>query len=233
MTEIADNLQNIRQRIARAAVVSGRAPGDVKLLAISKSFPIDRISEAIAAGQRRFGENRVQEAEQKISHFREFPDIEWHLVGHLQTNKARRAAQLFKVIHSLDSIRLAEKLTQAGLELGNVVSVLLEVNLAKEQTKSGADRSEVREIVAASAQFPGIRLDGLMTIPPFSEDPGAARPFFAELRGLRDQLEEEHPGCLGERQLSMGMSRDFEVAIEEGATLVRIGTAIFGKREDG
>jgi PLP dependent protein len=230
VSEIAQNLQRIRERIAGAALACGRSPLEITLLAISKTFPIEAVTQAIEAGQHHFGENRVQEAEAKIPAFRADSRLSWHLVGHLQSNKVRRAAELFDTIHSLDSIKLAMKLSEAGLARGRPISVLLEVKLGEEETKSGTARREVRDIVSAARGLPGLRLNGLMTIPPFFDDPEQTRPFFAELRQLKDTLEREHPGCLGEQHLSMGMSHDFEVAICEGATILRIGTAIFGER---
>ncbi len=178
----------------------------------------------------RFGENRVQEAESKILHFRPISKLEWHLVGHLQSNKAKRAAELFDVIHSVDSLKLADRLSQACEELGKVLSVLIQVDLGGEVTKFGAEPAAIMEIAGAASELKGIRIDGLMTIPPFFEDPDLSRPYFARLRELRDKLESEMPGCLGQKHLSMGMSHDFEAAIQEGASIVRIGTAIFGTR---
>jgi PLP dependent protein len=227
---IGQNLRWIRDRMAIAAASCGRAPDEILLLAISKTFPAEAISQAAEAGLRHFGENRVQEAEAKILHFRELLKLEWHLVGHLQSNKAKRAVELFDVIHSLDSARLADKLDQASGELGKNLSVLLQVDLGKEETKFGADVDHVREIVEMVSRLKNICLNGLMTIPPFFEYPNESRPFFAKLREIRDMLESEQPGCLGQKHLSMGMSHDFEVAIQEGATIVRIGTAIFGSR---
>jgi pyridoxal phosphate enzyme (YggS family) len=182
------------------------------------------------AGQLRFGENRIQEAEPKIQTLRGISGLEWHLVGHLQSNKARRAAELFNVVHSLDSTRLAVRLSEACSAAGKVLRVLLQVDLGHEKTKYGADPAEVRNIVATASDLEGIRLDGLMTIPPFFEDPEKTRPYFSALRQLRDTLRSERTGCLGGGHLSMGMSHDFEVAIQEGATMVRVGTAIFGDR---
>jgi pyridoxal phosphate enzyme (YggS family) len=152
-------------------------------------------------------------------------------VGHLQSNKAKRAVQLFEVIHSVDSVKLAQKLSQSCVELEKPVAVLIQVDLGLEQTKFGARREQVEEITDQVSRLPGLRLDGLMTIPPFFENPDQSRPFFAQLRDLRDSIESAHPGSLGRKHLSMGMSHDFRVAIEEGATIVRIGTAIFGSRE--
>jgi pyridoxal phosphate enzyme (YggS family) len=229
-TQIESNIRSVQKRIADAATASGRSPEDITLLAISKTFPVESISRAAAAGLSKFGENRVQEAESKIIHFRERSGFEWHLVGHLQTNKARRAAELFDCIHSLDSLRLAEKLDQACRETGKKLSVLLQVDLGQEETKFGADPKHVREIIEAISLHKGLRIDGMMTIPPFFENPEHVRPYFIRLRELRDTLESEQPGCLGRRDLSMGMSHDFEVAIREGATIVRIGTSIFGSR---
>ena len=230
MAEIAQNLQRIRDSIAQTARACGRSPDEITLLAITKTFPVDAILRAIATGQYRFGENRVQEAEAKILALRTDSRLEWHLVGHLQSNKARRAAELFDVIHSLDSVKLAMRLNEAGLVRGKPISVLIEVKLGEEETKFGASGDEVRNIISAVRNYRGIRPDGLMTIPPYFEDPEQTRPFFEELRRLRDSLEREEPGCLGRRHLSMGMSHDFTVAIREGATIVRIGSAIFGER---
>jgi len=230
VSDIAENFRKVRDRIERAAVECGRAPSEIVLLAITKTFPVETISLAIAAGQRRFGENRVQEAESKIPHLRAVPGLEWHLVGHLQSNKAPRAAQLFDAIHSVDSVKVAAKLSQSCLDMRKQVSVLLQVDLGKEPTKSGADPADAWSILESASALTGVRFDGLMTIPPYFENPELARPYFAALRELRDSLESEHTGCLGRRHLSMGMSHDFEVAIQEGATIVRLGTALFGER---
>jgi PLP dependent protein len=231
MDHIEQNIKAIRVSIAKAAAACGRSPDDILLLAISKTFPREFIVRAAEAGIHKFGENRVREAEDKIPYLPEIPGLEWHLVGHLQTNKAKRAAELFDVIHSLDSVKLALKLNQACLEMGKVLSVLLQVDLGEEATKFGAEPGQIREIVAAMPECTGLKLNGLMTIPPFFEDPEKVRPYFARLRQMRDELESEQPGCLGLKHLSMGMSHDFEQAIQEGATIVRIGTAIFGLRQ--
>jgi pyridoxal phosphate enzyme (YggS family) len=230
---IPENLRKLSEKVAQAAERSRRSPGDISIVAISKTFPVESVSEAIAAGQLVFGENRVQEAEAKIRFFAESHRIEWHLVGHLQSNKAQRAADLFQVIHSLDSLHLAAKLSEACRATGKQVSVLLQVDLGKEATKFGVDEGEVRDLVSAVSRMDGLRLDGLMIIPPYFEDPELVRPYFTRLRELKDALEREQPGCLGQRHLSMGMSHDFEVAVEEGATMIRIGTAIFGSRAHG
>jgi pyridoxal phosphate enzyme (YggS family) len=197
----------------------------VTLVAVSKTVPVERIREAIDAGVRILGENRIQEARDKIP---AIPGLaEWHLVGHLQTNKAKLAVQLFEMIHSLDSPKLAQTLDKHGHEANRVVRCLIEVNLAGEEGKSGTAEEGVRPLLEAAVQLPQVRVEGLMAMPPFWPDPEQVRPFFRRLRGLRDKLEAE-----GFRlpELSMGMTHDFEVAIEEGATMVRIGTAIFGPR---
>ena len=230
VTGLAENIREIRERIGRAAISCGRASNEILLLAISKTFSAERILEALGSEQRHFGENKVQEAEPKVRYFQDRKDLEWHLVGHLQSNKAQRACELFHVIHSVDSTRLAEKLSLAAVELGKTVSVLVQVNLGHEETKSGVRREQVYELVERIVRLPGLQMNGLMIIPPFFADPNQARPFFSELRELRDRLESDEPGCMGQRHLSMGMSHDFEVAIAEGATIVRIGTAIFGPR---
>jgi hypothetical protein len=233
MSGIAENVQRVRDRLAAAAASRGRHPEEITLVAVSKNFSRDSIASAIAAGQTHFGENRVQEAEAKIPDFRSMPSLTWHMVGHLQSNKAHRAAELFDVIHSVDSIKLAQKLSHAAVSLNKTLSVLIQVDLGHEETKFGAERGQVADIVQTILDLEGLRLDGLMTMPPFFDDPEHTRPYFAALRELRQSLEKDKPGCLGRAHLSMGMSHDFEVAIQEGATIVRIGTAIFGERSYG
>ncbi len=227
---IRENLLAVRERIAGAARAAGRAPDSVRLVAISKTFPVEAISSAIAAGQTRFGENRVQEAEPKIRELGGRHRLEWHLVGHLQSNKARKACELFDTIHSVDSAHLAVKLNQAALEIGKQISILLQVDLGHEESKFGANPADVRAIVNEISGLQGIRLDGLMTLPPFFDAPERVRPYFARLRELLGELESERPGCMGQQHLSMGMSHDFEIAVQEGATMVRIGSSIFGAR---
>ena len=231
MDIIAQNIRNIQERAAAAAASCGRSSEDILILAISKTVPADAILRAAEAGLKQFGENRVQEAEGKILSLGRTLGLEWHLVGHLQSNKAKRAVELFDTIHSLDSIKLASRISQAAGEMGKTQSVLLQVDLGHEETKHGADPSRIREILEAVSEMQGIRLNGLMTIPPFYEDADRSRPFYATLRELSDALESEQAGCLGQRHLSMGMSHDFEEAIREGATIIRIGTAIFGSRQ--
>lgn len=221
--ELADNLNEIRERIAGAAKRSGREPGEVKLVAVSKTHPPDILQQAIDAGATSLGENKVKEAESKIAELgREA--AEWHLIGHLQSNKARRAVQLFDVIQSVDSIELAQRLERICNEEGrDELSVFVQVDLAGEETKSGVTESGLPEIAEYLKTCKCLRFNGLMIVPPFFDDPEEARPFFKRLRAIRDEI-------LPVGELSMGMSHDFEIAIEEGATLVRVGTAIFGER---
>ncbi len=231
MSEVAQNILRIREKAAAAAASCGRSVDEIALVAVSKTFPVGSILQAAETGLQRFGENRVQEAEAKILQLRRTFKLEWHLVGHLQSNKVKRAVELFDVIHSLDSVKLASKINQAALERKKTQSVLLQVDLGHEETKFGADIETIPEIMAAVSGLNGIRLDGLMTIPPYFDDPEKSRPFYQKLRELRDALEAERPGCLGKKHLSMGMSHDFEEAIREGATIIRVGTAIFGLRQ--
>ncbi|MDR0841795.1 MAG: YggS family pyridoxal phosphate-dependent enzyme [Acidobacteriota bacterium] len=230
LNPIGQNIRKIEERIICAAESCGRRPEEITLLAVSKTFPREAVVEAMRSGIRQFGENRVQEAEGKIPFFPPPEKPEWHLIGHLQSNKARRAVELFDVLQSVDSLKLATRISQAAEELGKVTTVLLQADLAGEATKFGAPPEEVRAILAAASELKGIRIDGLMLIPPYLEDPEAVRPYFRRLRELGETLEAEQPGCLGKRHLSMGMSHDFETAIREGATIVRVGTAIFGTR---
>jgi PLP dependent protein len=229
MNDIALNIEEIRRKIDRAAASCGRSADEITLLAISKTFAEEHIIQAVESGLERFGENRVQEAESKILHLGS-RNLEWHLVGHLQTNKARKAAELFDMIHSIDSIKIAEKLDQACKEIGKILPVLAQVNIGAEDSKSGVDASEIRNLIEAIINFKNLHLDGLMAIPPYLENPEEVRPHFARLRDLGEALESEQRGCLGHRHLSMGMSHDFEAAIQEGATIIRVGTAIFGTR---
>jgi PLP dependent protein len=222
---IQERLAAVRRRIETAAARSGRPSSAVTLVAVSKTMPAAAIREAVSAGVKILGENRVQEAREKIE---ALPGaVEWHLIGHLQTNKAKLAVGLFDCIHSLDSIRLAQELGRHAEEAGRRLRCLVEVNVGEETQKSGAAAAEVRPLLEAARRLPQLSIQGLMTIPPFLPDSESVRPFFRRLRDLRDRLESEGWTL---PDLSMGMSHDFEVAIEEGATLVRIGTAIFGSR---
>lgn len=224
------NLVRVRERIAAAAERAGRKGEEITLMGVSKTHPAEAIREAYAAGLRNFGENRVQEWEAK--HI-ELMDLNgrWHLIGHLQSNKAARAARLFHSVDSVDDFKLAQRLDRERAELGpsEKLRVLIEVHIAREETKSGAEEEDVPELMEKIAELPKLELAGLMCIPPFAERAAEARPYFRRLRELRDGLEKR----MGRKLpvLSMGMSHDFEVAIEEGATEVRVGTAIFGERE--
>jgi PLP dependent protein len=230
VTDIASNLAAVRARIAAAAARAGRRPDDVTLVAVSKTFAADHVKAAHAAGQRDFGENKVQEGLQKISETSDIPDARWHLIGHLQSNKARKAAGAFACIHSVDSTDLLNRLDAAASEQGTTPEILVQVDLARESTKFGAAEDEAEELVRAAAAARSVRMGGLMLIPPWSEDPEQTRPWFVRLRQLRDRLEAAGVPAASLRHLSMGMSHDFEAAIEEGATIVRVGTAIFGAR---
>jgi pyridoxal phosphate enzyme (YggS family) len=226
---IADNLAAVRARLEQAARTAGRDPASIRLVAVSKTFPIEAVGAAAAAGQRDFGENRVQEALQKIHRATDL-HVRWHLVGHLQSNKVRKAAGVFDFIHSIDSLELLRHVDEAAVEAATSPQLLIQVDLAGETTKHGAPEREVESMVSAATELRAARLVGLMLLPPFTEDPEEARPWFQQLRGLRDRL--VATGAPGERlgELSMGMSHDFHIAVEEGATMVRVGTAIFGER---
>jgi pyridoxal phosphate enzyme (YggS family) len=227
--DIGENIVRVRERMAAACARTGRRPEDVRLVAVSKTIPAERIRQAYEAGLRDFGENRVQEAEAKRPALANL-DITWHLVGHLQTNKARAARELFQYIQSVDSLRLAERLNRVALP-GQRLPVLLEVNLGNEPTKSGAREEEVLRLAEGVSLLPTLELRGLMVVPPFFDDPEGARPFFRRLRELAELIQSRNLPGVSMGELSMGMSHDFEVAIEEGATMVRIGTAIFGPRQ--
>ena len=233
---LAENIHQVQDRIARACARAGRDPSDVTLVAVSKTFPAEVIGEAYRLGLRDFGENRVQEATEKIPNIQSLtPNLQWHLVGHLQSRKAREAVDLFDVIHSVDSLKLADKLSRLCVESGRVMPILLECNVSGEETKYGfsvattADRARWMADVEATLALPGVRVEGLMTVAPIAADAEDARPVFRALRQLRDELAARFPQA-GWRRLSMGMTDDFEVAIQEGATMVRIGRAIFGER---
>jgi pyridoxal phosphate enzyme (YggS family) len=221
---IRENLAEVKKRIERAATKCGRNPNDVKLVAVSKTHPTEILQDAIAAGADVFGENKVQEAEGKIEQLgRE--NLEWHLIGHLQSNKVRKAVKLFDVIQTLDSVELARRLERICIEENRKsLSVLVEVDLANEASKTGIGENDLPTLIDFSQTCERLKFDGLMIIPPFFEDFEKVRPFFKRLREIRDEV-------LPKGELSMGMSHDFELAIEEGATIVRVGTAIFGERK--
>ena len=228
--ELAVRLAGIRARISAAAESCGRPADEVRLIAISKTHPASVIKRVIEFGALDIGENRVQEAEGKIAEVGR-KAARWHLVGHLQANKARRAVSLFDVIHSVDSLDLARRLDRLCGEEGiEKLAVLIQVDLGHEETKSGIDESELTHLVEGLGPLSRLELAGLMTLPPFFDDPEQSRPFFRRLRGLRDELAARGAFASGKGELSMGMTNDFEVAIEEGATMVRVGTAIFGER---
>jgi len=229
---IADNIQHVHEQIAAAAQRAGRPADSITLMAVSKTFPADAIREAYAAGLRVFGENRVQEFAEKAGSVRDLADARFHLIGHLQSNKANKAAELFDAVDSIDSLKLAEKLNAAAAAQGKRLAVLLEVNVGGESAKSGlaAGSQEIEVMLQAAQHLASLELRGLMTVPPFTDDPEGARPYFRQLRELRDRLTARNFPSVQLDELSMGMSHDFAVAIEEGSTCVRVGTAIFGAR---
>lgn len=226
---IAENLEAVRRRMHAAAARARRDPDSIQLVAVSKTFPASAITEAAEAGQRVFGENKVQEGLEKIQAL-DHLNAAWHLIGHLQSNKAKKAAAAFQCIESVDSLELLEKIDAAAAVAGHRPRVLIQVDLAQETTKHGAPPAEVSALVRAASRAQHVKLVGLMTLPPFPDAPEDSRPWFRALRELRDSLIEAGNPLTALRELSMGMSHDFEIAIEEGATMVRVGTAIFGRR---
>ena len=227
---ILENIKNIYRKISSAAIRSGRNPFDVKLIAVTKTVDIEMIKEAVSFGLRALGESRVQEAQKKIADCRvqcADCDMEWHMIGHLQKNKAKIAVELFELIQSLDSIELAKELNKHSEKAGKIQRVLIEVKLSAEESKYGVAKESLMDLIKVISEMKNLKLEGLMTIPPFSDNPEMARPYFKKLKELRDQAE-----STGYRlpELSMGMTNDYETAILEGATMVRIGTGIFGER---
>jgi pyridoxal phosphate enzyme (YggS family) len=229
---IPENVARVRERIAAAARRAGRNPEEVTLMGVSKTFAAERVREAYQAGVRVFGENRVQEFAGKAGALADLENAEWHMIGHLQSNKALKAVELFTAIDSVDSLSLAEKLNSSAGQFGKKLPVLIEINVGGEAAKSGTslESVELDELLRAAPQLEHLEFRGLMTVPPFTEDPQQARPYFRRLRELRDQIVARNLAHVGVDMLSMGMSHDFEVAIEEGSTCVRVGTAIFGER---
>jgi PLP dependent protein len=229
---IAANIASIQERIAAAARRCGRKPEEIALMAVSKTQPPERIREAYESGLRLFGENRVQEFAGKADGLRDLRMSEWHMIGHLQSNKAARTVELFQAVDSVDSIRLAEKLDSAAHALRRKLEVLIEINVGGEVAKSGVapDSPDLEELLLAVQGLGALVFRGLMTVPPFTDDPEDARPYFRKLRELRDAIAARKLNAVSMDQLSMGMSHDFEIAIEEGSTCVRVGTAIFGAR---
>jgi hypothetical protein len=229
---VEDNIALIKHRIAASAAKAGREVDEIRLIAVTKTFGPEHIRQAYAAGLRLFGENRVQEFAGKVSQLQDLTGTEWHMIGHLQTNKASTAAELFSAVDSVDSVRLAERLNQSAAERGKKLKVLIEVNVGGEAAKSGVepDSPELWKLLESAATWPQLQIQGLMTVPPFTDDPHQARPYFRQLRELRDRFAARSLPGISMDVLSMGMSHDFEVAIEEGSTCIRLGTAIFGVR---
>jgi len=227
-SSIAENIAGIRRRLNAAAVRAGRDPESIRLMAVSKTVEPDRVRQAIDAGITLLGENYVQEAREKIPVIGH--GVEWHMIGHLQTNKAKYVVTLFDWIHSVDRLELAQELAKRAGQNGRTLNILIEVNVSGEASKSGAEPSGVLELVRQTAALPHLRVRGLMTMPPYSDEPETSRPYFQSLRGLRDEIRAAAIPHIAMNELSMGMTDDFEVAVEEGATIVRVGRAIFGER---
>lgn len=232
---IAEQIAQIRGRMDAAARRAGRNPEEISLMAVTKMVPPERIREAYNAGIRIFGENRVRDFADKSELLSDLADAEWHMIGHLQTNKTAKAAEFFAAVDSVDSLRLAHKLNDSAQLFGKKMAVLIEVNVGGEAAKSGVapESQELEDLLAAAPGLGRLDIRGLMTIPPFTEDPQQARPYFKKLRGLQNQIAARRLPAVRMDVLSMGMSHDFEVAIEEGSTCVRVGTAIFGERTQG
>jgi pyridoxal phosphate enzyme (YggS family) len=226
MSDIERRLVEVRQRVERAARAANRDPAGVRIVAVSKRQPASAVREAHRLGLRTFGENYAQELVAKAGETSDLADVEWHMIGHLQTNKARLIAPVVGTIHSVDSVHVAAELGKRAAKLDRIVRVLIEVNVAKDEAKSGCSPSELAEVIDAVRASPALELRGLMTMPPYADEPETARPFFAGLRALRTL----HGGAVALPELSMGMSHDLEVAIAEGATMIRVGTALFGER---
>jgi pyridoxal phosphate enzyme (YggS family) len=231
VNSIRRNYHQVLERIAAAARRAGRDPASVKLVAVAKTFPPETVMALSAEAPVIIGENKVQEAEGKIPLVSPSEAFAWHMIGHLQSNKARRAAELFHMIHSVDSLRLLNRLERHCDELGKELPVLIQVNVGGEASKSGCEEEELEDILVAAAGLRRVRIRGLMTIPPFLDDPEDVRPFFRRLRQLATSYGGRVSPGVELKEISMGMSHDFEVAIEEGATMVRIGTAVFGARD--
>jgi hypothetical protein len=229
---IAENISSLRKRINSAAQRAGRNPDNITLMGVTKTISAPRIREAYAAGLRIFGENRVQEFAGKADALKDLTGAEWHMIGHLQTNKAAKAAEAFAHIDSVDSLRLAQRLNSAAIDMAKKLSVLIEINIAGESAKSGLapDSDELHTLLNTAPELSALEIRGLMTVPPYNDDPQQSRPFFRKMRSQYEQIASRNfPGVRMET-LSMGMSHDFEIAIEEGSTCVRLGTAIFGAR---
>lgn len=229
---IAQNVESVRERISASARGAGRDPSSISLMAVSKTFPPNLIREGYDAGIRIFGESRVQEFAEKSDSLRSLQGVSWHMIGHVQTNKASKAVELFDALDSVDSLRLIQKLNSEAQKIQKKLAVLIEINVGGESAKSGLppNSQELDEILLLAPTLEHLEVRGLMTVPPFSEDADRTRPYFRKLRELRDQIAGRRLPSVDMHVLSMGMSHDFEIAIEEGATCVRVGTAIFGGR---
>lgn len=225
---IADNLSRVRERIARAAIRAGRRPDSVKLVGVTKAVDLQRIQMAVAAGLRIIGENYIQEAREKIPHLKE--EVEWHFIGRLQTNKAKYAVRLFDLVQTVDSMKLALELDRRAQALDMIMPILMQVNVASEKMKGGVALEKALHFAAELSHLQHLRLRGLMTMPPFFSQPERARPYFRRLRQLAEEIAAQDLPAVEMEEISMGMSGDFEVAVEEGASLVRVGSAIFGSR---
>lgn len=224
-----DRLERVQERIRQTAKACNRPESDIRLVAVSKTMPAEIVKEAIDIGMTDFGENYIQEAREKITTLSAHP-VTWHYIGHLQSNKAKYAVRMFDLIHSVDSLKLAKELDKYAKKIDKVQAILIQVNVAKEDSKSGVYIEDTLRLARETSQLENIAIKGLMTMPPYFNAPEKARPFFAALRQLRDQIKNENMPNISMEELSMGMTGDFEAAIEEGATMVRIGTAIFGER---
>lgn len=229
---ISNNLAVIQERVHAAVRRAGRQE-EIALMAVTKTHPADTIREAYQAGIRLFGENRVQEFAAKVSALADLTGVDWHMIGHLQTNKAAKAVEMFGAVDSVDSVRLAEKLNFAAQAQNKTVTVLIEINIGGENAKTGVapESREMEELLQSAQRFDALRFQGLMTVPPFTEDAEGSRPYFRNLREIRDDLKKRRIPAITMNVLSMGMSHDFDIAIEEGSTCVRLGTAIFGVRQ--
>jgi pyridoxal phosphate enzyme (YggS family) len=226
---LKDKLRQIKELIDKAAIGCGRDPASIRLVAVSKTVALERVEEAIEAGITDLGENYVQEAREKIHHLSSYP-VSWHFIGHLQTNKAKYAVRLFDLIHSVDSLKLAKELDKQAKKYAKIQPILIQVNVAEEASKSGVSVENTRQLITGIQSLNNLALRGLMTMPPYFYAPEKVRPYFKALRLLRDKIETEGIARESIPELSMGMTGDFEVAIQEGATIVRVGTAIFGER---
>ena len=227
--EISDAIDHVREQIREAAIAAGRDPGEIRIVAVSKTVPADRVREAVAAGVSIVGENYIQEARDKAAALSHLP-IFWHFIGHLQSKKSKYAVRMFDLIHTVDSLKLAEELHGQAKKISKIQQILIQVNVSGEKTKSGVSFADTLPLIRETARLEHLKIEGLMTMPPYFDAPDKARPYFKMLRELSQFIDSEKIPNVGMKELSMGMSGDFKAAIEEGATLVRIGTAIFGHR---